>query len=218
MNSFPLGKVIQMISAPFALSNAFILSQGFNFINPRVPSRRAPSFLKSNTAAFLTAVKIGQLLRLGTNILTGSTRKKWSWWYKLRCYTRILSPGKSRKNTLEKVSFFFFSESVYIANQLLTRHSPFAPLGQVDEWTAKPSPFSIQGRFVEIFCLNTEKCVSLTNSDVQTFLEGEENQSRERKTDSYVFRGFGNSIFRGWERKSTTGRFATDRFSAVYLN
>ena len=90
------------------MSNAFILSQGLNFINPRVPSRRAPSFLKSNTAAFLTAVKIGQLLRLGTNILTGSTRKKWSWWYKLRCYTRILSPGKSRKNTLEKVSFFFW--------------------------------------------------------------------------------------------------------------
>ena len=89
------------------MSNAFILSQGLNFINPRVPSRRALSFLKSNTAAFLTAVKIGQLLRLGTNILTGSTRKKWSWWYKLRCYTRILSPGKSRKNTLEKVSFFF---------------------------------------------------------------------------------------------------------------
>ena len=32
-----------------------------------------------------------------------------------------------------------------IANQLLTHHSPFAPLGQVDEWTAKPSQFSIRG-------------------------------------------------------------------------
>ena len=32
-----------------------------------------------------------------------------------------------------------------IANQLLTHHSPFAPLGQVDEWTAKPSPFLIRG-------------------------------------------------------------------------
>ena len=32
-----------------------------------------------------------------------------------------------------------------ITNQLLTRHSPFVPLGQVDEWTAKLSPFSIHG-------------------------------------------------------------------------
>ena len=31
------------------------------------------------------------------------------------------------------------------ANQLLRRHSPFALLGQVDKWTAKPSRFSIQG-------------------------------------------------------------------------
>ena len=38
-----------------------------------------------------------------------------------------------------------------IANQLLTRHSPLAPLGLVDEWTAKPSPFSIQGRLSKFF-------------------------------------------------------------------
>ena len=35
-------------------------------------------------------------------------------------------------------------ECVDVANKLLTRHSPLAPLGQVDEWTAKPSRFSIQ--------------------------------------------------------------------------
>ena len=33
-----------------------------------------------------------------------------------------------------------------IANQFLIRHSSFAPLFHVNEWTAKPSPFSIQGR------------------------------------------------------------------------
>ena len=44
---------------------------------------------------------------------------------------------------LEK--YRIFSRVFDIVNQLLTRHSPFAPLGQVDEWTAKPSPFSIQG-------------------------------------------------------------------------
>ena len=44
---------------------------------------------------------------------------------------------------------------------------------------------------------NTEKSVSLTNSDVQTFLEGKENQYTKRKTEMYVFSGFGNSISRG---------------------
>ena len=39
--------------------------------------------------------------------------------------------------------FFHVCLTVDIANQLLTRQSPFAPLGQV--WTAKPSRFSIQG-------------------------------------------------------------------------
>ena len=32
--------------------------------------------------------------------------------------------------------------------------------------------------------------------DLQTFLEGEEYQNTKRKTESYVFLGFGNSISR----------------------
>ena len=44
--------------------------------------------------------------------------------------------------TREKISYFF--TCVDMANQLLSRHSPLAPLGQVDESTAKPSRFSIQ--------------------------------------------------------------------------
>ena len=51
--------------------------------------------------------------------------------HKLRCYTGISDPEKSRNNTREKISYFF--TCVDIANQLLTRHSPLAPLGQVDE-------------------------------------------------------------------------------------
>ena len=49
----------------------------------------------------------------------------------------------------EKIRYIFLC--VFdIASQLLTRHSPFAPLGQVDEWTAKPSRFSIQGNLSEL--------------------------------------------------------------------
>ena len=35
------------------------------------------------------------------------------------------------------------------------------------------------------------------DSDVQTFLEGEENPNTKRKTESYVIRDFGDSISRG---------------------
>ena len=57
-----------------------------------------------------------------------------------------------------------------------------------------------------------KKSVSLTDNEVQTFLEGEENQYTKRKTESYVFSGFGVGISFGWEWKSTTGRFATSLF------
>ena len=49
----------------------------------------------------------------------------------MRCYTTISGPEKSRNNTREKIWYFFMC--VDVANQLLTRHSPLAPLGQVDE-------------------------------------------------------------------------------------
>ena len=59
--------------------------------------------------------------------------------HKLRCYTGICGSEKSRNNTQEKISYFF--TCVDIADQ---PHLPLVPLGQVDEWTAKPSRFSIQ--------------------------------------------------------------------------
>ena len=103
-----------------------------------------------------------------------------------------------------------------IVNQLLTRHLPFAPLGQVDELTAKPSLLSIRGCLLEFSRIKASKTlkkfVSLTDSAVHTFLEGKENQTKKRKTESFVFSGFGNCISRDWERKSTTGRFSTGRF------
>ena len=94
--------------------------------------------------------------------------------------------------------YSIFSRVFDITNQLLTRHAPFAPLGRVDEWAAKPSRFSIQSHLTEFFpdhgCRNTGKSVSLTDSDIQTLLERKQNQITERKTESYVFSGFGNGI------------------------
>ena len=86
--------------------------------------------------------------------------------YKLRCYKRISSPVKSRNNTREKISYFFHVFD--IANQLLTRHSPFAPLGQVDEWTVKPSRFSIQGRLSKFFRIAAKTLKNLYRSQAVT--------------------------------------------------
>ena len=58
-----------------------------------------------------------------------------------------------------------------------------------------------------------KKIVSLIDSEVESFLEEEENQYTKRKTESYEFSGFGVAISLGWEwLKSTVGRFATGRF------
>ena len=141
--------------------------------------------------------------------------------YEQGCYTNIYSPEKSRNITHEWKNTIFFSRVFDIASQLLTRHSPFAPLGQVDEWTAKPSRFSIQGNLSELSRImparNIKKAVPRKDNDVQTFLEGEKNKYTKR-TESYVFSDFGNGVSRGWERKLTTGRFAIGRFCPFTWN
>ena len=69
-----------------------------------------------------------------------------------------------------------FSTCVDIANQLLIRHSPLAPLGQVDEWHECLSELS------RIMAAKTlKKSVSLTDSAVQTFLKGEKTNTRKEK-------------------------------------
>ena len=68
--------------------------------------------------------------------------------YKPQCYSRIPSPEKSCNNTLKKYDNF---SRVWYRNQLLTRHLPLAPVGQDDEWMAKPSPLFIRGCLLEFF-------------------------------------------------------------------
>ena len=67
--------------------------------------------------------------------------------FKLRCYTRISSLKKSRNNTWKNTIIFY----VCLISPISCCHLPFAPLGQVNEWTAKSSPFSIHGRLSEFF-------------------------------------------------------------------
>ena len=76
-----------------------------------------------------------------------------------------------------------FSRVFDIASQLLTRHSTFVPLGQVDERTAKSSSFSIQGRLSEFFRIMAASTFKNPyRLQTVTFkLEGEEDQNTRRK-------------------------------------
>ena len=87
-------------------------------------------------------------------------------------------------------------------------------LGQVNEWTAKPyhSQFMVVCRiFFGLWLLKYWR-VCIVYRQWRSNFPGKENQNKKSRTGSYVFSGFGNGISRGWERKSTTNRFATGRF------
>ena len=62
----------------------------------------------------------------------------------------VVSPDNLFSFTSGNISWYFFTRTD-IANQLLIRHSPLAPLGQVDEWTAKPSRFIYYLLFIYSF-------------------------------------------------------------------
>ena len=61
-----------------------------------------------------------------------------------------------------------------------------------------------------------KKSVSLTDCEVQTFLEDEGNQYTKRKTESYIFSGFGVSIFSA-EMKIENWKICHWPILAVYL-
>ena len=62
---------------------------------------------------------------------------------------------KAVTTLVKKIRYFF--TCVWYRQSAAERHTPFTPLGQVDEWTAKPSPFSIQGRLSEYFRIMSAK-------------------------------------------------------------
>ena len=112
-------------------------------------SMNLPFIETMNISAFSFGMSRYALLE--TNPIAGSPIMRfWKFFslYKLRRYTRISSPKKSHNKASENIRYF--SSVFNIANQLLTSHSPFPPFGEVKEWTAKPSPFSIQARLKEL--------------------------------------------------------------------
>ena len=64
--------------------------------------------------------------------------------YHINCDVLQGFPALRKAVATDVRKYRIFSSCVDIANQLLTRHSPLAPLGRVDECTAKFSRFIIQ--------------------------------------------------------------------------
>ena len=133
--------------------------------------------------------------------------------HKLRCYTRISGPGKNRNNTREKI----YTHIYMLIHPISCLHVNRLWCHSVRLMNERKA-FTILSRrcFSELSRImaakTLKKTVSLTDNEVKTFLEEEENQYAKRKTESCVFSGFGVSISLGWEWKSTIGRFATGRY------
>ena len=103
----------------------------------------------------------------------------------------------------------------YSQSLSLSRHSPLAPLSQVDEWTAKPSRFSIQvvcRSFLELRRLGHQKSRISGRQWGSNFPRKGRKPIYSKKPESCAFSGFMVSISHVWEWKSTTGRFDTSRF------
>ena len=132
---------------------------------------------------------------------------------------RDFQPWEKPNNTREKISYFF--TCVAIANQLLTRCSPLAPLGQVDEWNAKPSRFSLQivcQNFLELRRLKyLKKPYDWQTVRFKLSKQGKKTNMQKEKTESYEFRGVNAGISLDWELNSTTGRSATGRLADRFL-
>ena len=111
--------------------------------------------------------------------------------YKLRYYTRITSLRKAVTAHVKNVVVFHVCLISPISCWHVTRLSRHLVRLINERKSLHHSQSKVFCRnFFGLWLLNTKKSVSFTNSDVQSFLEGEENQNTERKTESYVFSGF----------------------------
>ena len=72
-------------------------------------------------------------------------------------------PALRKAVTAHAKKYDILSRVFDIANQLLSRHSPFASISQVDERTAKPSLFFIHGCLTEFFYFSIMAIKTLKN-------------------------------------------------------
>ena len=130
--------------------------------------------------------------------------------YKLRCYTRISSPEKSLSNTREKIRYLF--TCVWHRQSAADTSLAFRATRSGKAFTIL-NPRSFVRDFFGLWLLKHWKIRIAYRQWRSNFsLKGEENHNTRRKTESYVFSGFGDGTPHSRERKSITRRFATGRF------
>ena len=130
--------------------------------------------------------------------------------YKLRCYTRISSPEKSLNNTREKIRYLF--TCVWHRQSAADTSLAFRATRSGKAFTIL-NPRSFFRDFFGLWLLKHWKIRIAYRQWRSNFsLKGEENHNTRRKTESYVFSGFGDGTPHSRERKSITRRFATGRF------
>ena len=115
-------------------------------------------------------------------------------------------PALRKAVTTHSKRYCIFSRVYNIANQLLTRHSPFAPLGLVNE---RRSFHHSQSKVVCRICfglwlLKHWKTRVAFRQWRSSFSRRGRKPKYGKKYESYEFSGFSNGIYQGWERKSTT--------------
>ena len=135
--------------------------------------------------------------------------------YNLMCYTRISSPEESLNNTRKKKNAIFFHVRLIspISCWHVTRLSRHSVRLTKEQQSLHHSQSKVVCRTIfELWLLeNWNIRIDAYREWRSNFLRKEKNQNTKWKTESYVFSGFGSGISRGWERKSTSGRFSTGR-------
>ena len=125
------------------------------------------------------------------------TRTKNTLSYKLQCYIRISL--RKNNNTHENVIIFLvcliWQISCRDVTHLLSRSVILMnERGSLHHF----QPKVVCQNFSDYGWLNTEKFILLKDSDIQNFLEKEENQNAQRKTEGYILSGFGKGISCGY--------------------
>ena len=101
------------------------------------------------------------------------------------------------RKTTQLKKYDIFSHVFDIANQLLTRHSRHS-VKMMNEASTILNPGSFVGVFSDYGCWNTKK--SAYRQLGSKFPRRRTKPNTKRKTESYVFSGFGSGISCGWER------------------
>ena len=133
--------------------------------------------------------------------------------HKLRCYTEISGPEKSCNTQVKNYDVFSRALIQLISCWHVSRLWRHSVNLMNDRQSVHDSQYKVVcWNVLGLWRLKHWKIRIADRQRGSNFSRRGKNQYTKRKTESYVFNGFGVGISRSWEWKSTTQRFATGRF------